>query len=413
MEATRTGLVTGVAYREHDHCRVCTGQLDSVLDLGAQPLSDFNRKEPDWRFAPLELTRCRLCGLVQNRHTVDRDELFRDYWYKSGISETMRAALADLAEAVTIYAKLQEGDTLLDIGSNDGTFFRFFTDNIRRVGFEPSNIDGDVVNNGVLFREYFNQNKWFTYFGEGVKAKAINCSAVFYSAEDPVRFIRDVAAILAEDGVFVLQMNDLTAMVQQTAFDTIGHEHTCCWSLMALNPLLMRFGLEAFRVERNIVNGGSVRLFIGHKGKHPIQSNVKEQVDAEVGLDVRSFGLQVVQLCNELHDMVARVSKTKRVYIYGASTRGTTILHAADLDERFITGAAERDPNKHGFLVPGTNIPIVSEDDAREQADLFLALPYHFKEQFLNRELEWMQKGGEFIFPLPEVRRIGTGCKSR
>lgn len=409
MEATRAGLVTGVPYVEHSGCRVCGGSFDSVLDMGALVLSDFNQRKPDWRYAPLELVRCRVCGLVQNRHTVERDALFRKYWYRSGVSETMRAALRELAETLTIYAGLRDGDTVLDIGSNDGTFLSNFGPAFRKVGFEPSDVPRPLGFDITTFPQYFNAETFLEH-SKGERAKAVNASAVFYSVADPKAFIHDIAAVLAPDGVCIIQMNDLLGMVNGTAFDTICHEHTCTWSLLALQPLVERAGLGCFRVERNMVNGGSVRLFLTHKGRRPVERSVLSELQAEQTIALDKFALDVTKACQNLHDLLAQARRScKRTYLYGASTRGTTILSAAGIDEKLVDGAAERDERKHGFLVPGTRIPIVSEEEAREKADYFLALPYHFIEQFLAREREWMVSGGEFIVPLPTVRKVGAG----
>ena len=383
----------------HTSCRSCGGGFIPVLDLGMHPLPDFGQKNPVWSYAPLNLVQCEKCSLVQLRHTVEREMLFTNYWYRSSTSETMRDALLHVARAANKF--IEEADCVLDIGSNDGMLLSMLSG--RTMGFEPSDIgDGTGAVHG-----FFNADDYFAFRTE--RAKVITSIAMFYSVGDPETFVEDIARVLAPDGVWINQMNDLSAMVENNAYDIIGHEHTCVWSLEALEALLDRKDLEVFRVERVNINGGSVRIYVQHQGgKHPIEDSVGMQRGIEANLDVPAFGDHVRLASEKLHDLFRSIKKEGLVaYIYGASTRGVTIVHTSHLDEVLVQGAAERDESKVGMLFPGTRIPIVSERDARIAGpDYMLALPYSYLAQFQKRESQWIKWGGRFIVPVPEPRVI-------
>lgn len=380
----------------HEKCRSCGGAFRDLLDLGEHPLPDFSQKEPNWTYAPLQLVQCGDCHLVQMRHTVEREHLFTNYWYRSGLSETMRAALKDIAVAA---ARYRVGEHIsLDIGSNDGTLLSMLPGEC--IGFEPSSIGEGT---GAI-PKFFSAREYFALHEK--KATVVTTIAMFYSVGDPESFVHDVAMVMDKKGVWVNQMNDLTALVENTAYDIIGHEHTCVWSLTALKPLLEKYGLEVFRVERNDLNGGSMRLFIQHQGFRAVEPTVAAQYQRESWLDIKGFIVAVSRSTLALHHLLRRLKADGlRTYIYGASTRGVTVVHAAQLDEVLVHGAVERDKAKVGHLFPGTRIPIVSESHARTaDADYFLALPYSYLQQFIKRESQWLKGGGRFIVPVPEPR---------
>lgn len=386
----------------HDSCRVCGGELGDLIVLGQHPLPDFSQTEPNWEYAPLTLVQCGSCTLIQLKHTVDRTKLFTNYWYKSGLSETMVAALQEVAEKAQEFAG--EGHTVVDIGSNDGTFLDAL-EGMTKVGFEPSDIPPASDKGFKITVHDFFTAEAFEHLNVP-SAKLVTSIAMFYSVEDPSKFVEDVAKILLPGGVWINQMNDLTALFNGNAYDIIGHEHTCVWSLHALEFLLARYGLEVFRVERIPLNGGTGRFYIQHKGARPVEKSVAEQEVREKYLNMNVFANAIDEAADRLHAMMRRIHKEGgKVYIYGASTRGVTVVHAASLDETLIQGAAERDESKVGRLFPGTRIPIVSERDMRIAApDYLLALPYSYLHQFQKREREWQRNGGRWIVPIPYPR---------
>lgn len=398
-------------------CRVCRStRLDEILSLGNQYISDFVALDGNSPQAPLELVRCKDCGLVQLRHTFSRGSLYRHYWYKSGISSTMRNALADLVAKACEIAKPDPGDLVVDIGCNDGTLLRSYTSKgLTLVGFEPAEnlVQEARKGTGWIFNDFFNAQVFRERF-DGQKAKIVTSVAMFYDLEDPNSFVADVAKILASNGVWVVQQNYLATMLEQNGFDNIGHEHLEYYTLETMQSLLKKHGLEVFDTETNDVNGGSFRTFICHTAQYPMRNTVAEMKKHEARLGLgehatyESFAENMRKMRTQVRDFISnQVKNGKTVYVYGASNRGNTILQYYKLDHTLIKKATDANPEKWGRKTVGTLIPIVSKEEARrDKPDYFLILPHHFLEEITRDEKEYLEKGGKFIVPLPRFRLI-------
>jgi NDP-4-keto-2,6-dideoxyhexose 3-C-methyltransferase len=411
-------------------CRSCgLKKLVPILSLGEQYVINFlDSNENSGIKAPLELVLCDInsggCGLLQLRHTVPLDLMYRQYWYKSGVNQTMRNALADVVDKAEKLIKLKAGDIVLDIGSNDSTLLRSYkTKGLILVGFEPATNLMDEARVGVtkVINDFFNYEAFKKEFGDK-KAKIITAIAMFYDLDDPNKFVSDIVKCLDKDGVFIIQQNYLVSMLKQNAFDNISHEHLEYYSMRALKNLLNRHNLEIFDVELNDINGGSFRTYIRHKGCKSIKpfklakERLKKVEDEEIKLGLHNrkvyddFAKRIEKIKDKIYNFIKKeVEKGKKVYVYGASTRGNTLLQYCGIDNKLIKAAAERNPAKWGKKTVGTWIPIISEEQARkEKPDYFLVLPWAFIKEFVEREKEFLESGGKFIVPLPEPRIISS-----
>jgi NDP-4-keto-2,6-dideoxyhexose 3-C-methyltransferase len=415
-------------------CRSCGSQsLVPVLSLGEQFVSTFIDEPADGARvpkAPLELVLCDPssggCSLLQLRHTVPADLMFKQYWYRSGINRSMTLALQDIAASAEHLIPLSEGDIVVDIGCNDGTLLRSYkTTGLKLIGFEPATNLVPLAEMGTtkVINDYFKVGSYRKHF-PATKAKVITSIAMFYDLEEPNSFVRDVAACLDEDGVWIIQMSYLSSMLAQNAFDNLCHEHLEYYSMMSLGHLLDRHELEIFDVELNDVNGGSFRVYVRHRGSRSIDNPPRSEerlakvkkLEADMRLDgtrvYAEFGTRVRVLCDKLHSFVkGEREKGKRIYVYGASTKGNTLLQFCGLDYTLIGAAAERNPDKYGKRTVGTLIPIISEEKARaDKPDYFLVLPWHFVEEFKEREKAYLNAGGKFIVPLPDFRILESSA---
>lgn len=396
-------------------CRACQSyELLPVLSLGTQYLTDYLKpSEPDETpRAPLQLVRCRACGLVQLHQQVPPDQLYgKHYWYRSAMNQTMRGVLRAVARQVAERAHLDHGSTVLDIGANDGTLLSYLPDVACRLAVEPApNLVRLVKEHAdLVVPAYFGDLPQLTPYQGAVDA--ITAVAMFYDVPDPVRFCRAAADLLRPGGCFVIQMNDVYALLHDASFDIISHEHLCYYTVASLGTVLTQVGLEIFALERLDVNGGTARYWIGYQGDHPVEDTVFEQAAREQILDTpeywRVFEDRVKGIAEELKRRVeAEVEQGGTVYVYGASTRGNTILQTAGLDHRLLAGAAEIHEEKIGLVTGGTRIPIVSEAEARAKATMFLILPYSYLGEFVVREDAFLRAGGKLLVPLPSVEVI-------
>lgn len=407
---------------ERKTCRVCySDKLESIFSLGNQYVSNFIKKDELDKCikAPLDLVLCKNCSLLQLKHTAPQELLYaRFYWYKSSVTETMRKALRDITEKIERIVPLKTGDVVLDIGSNDGTLLRTYTVlGLVTVGVEPAD---NLVEEGSKGITHFIHDFWnFASYNKvvGKKAKAITAIGMFYDMEDPNQFIADVAKALDDNGVFIAQLMSLKNMLDQNDVGNICHEHLEYYSFASLEYLFNKNGLEIMDIEINDVNGGSYRVYCRLKGSNiqasegaaerirKVKEDEKELRDKKVYLD---FYKRLEENKRKCVDFIkSETAKGKKVWVYGASTKGNTILQYHNLDNNLIEGAAERSPWKFGKYTVGTMIPIYSEEYARKIApDYFLVLPYGFFKEFYEREKEWLNKGGKFILPLPEFKVV-------
>jgi SAM-dependent methyltransferase len=401
-----------------------------VLDLGAHYVSNFiSPGEPDGTKAPLELVLCRRCRLLQLKHTVPAETMYQNYWYRSGTNQTMRNALADIANKAETLIHLKEGDAVVDIGCNDGTLLAMYrTGGIRKIGFDPaenlavfSRKVADKLVVGFFDRETFGKDPELS----GCRPKVVTSIAMFYDLEDPNRFVSDVKAVMDPEGLWIVQMSYLPLMLKTNEFGNICHEHLEYYSLTSFEYLLNRHGFEVVDVELNDINGGSIRTYIRNRNADPNRfadatyrelaaSRVQELRDHEVRLGLedidvyREFAVWVNRIREDVVGFIKeQVKRGKKVYVYGASTKGNTLLQYFGLDHTVITAAAERNPDKWGKVTVGTHIPIVSEEEARAaRPDYFLVLPWHFLEEFRLREKAYLLSGGKFIVPMPHFTLI-------
>lgn len=424
--AGQTVATQGATIRTN--CRLCGAEaLTSVLSLGNHYISDFvdEGSAPGQR-APLDLVLCNAeaggCGLLQLRHTVDQDQMYRNYWYRSGVNQTMRAALADVTEKAEQLVHPRSGETVIDTGSNDNTLLLSYTTaKLRKVGFEPatnlmpyaSHLDVHVIN------DYFSADTFHKHYPK-TQPKVVTSIAMFYDLENSNQFTADVKNILDKDGLWIIQMMYLLTMLEENIFDNICHEHLEYYCLLSLEALLTKHDLKIIDVELNDVNGGSYRTYITHTGNASLQpfpgaeqriQKLREH-EKELRLDTtgpyEAFAQRVGEIKQQVVDFIKEEkAKGKSIYVYGASTKGNTLLQYFGLDNSIITAAAERNPDKWGKRTVGTNIPIISEDEARvAKPDYFLVLPWHFLAEFRHREAEYLASGGKFIVPLPKFQII-------
>ena len=410
--------------RKRTTCRVCgSPSLKKVIDLGEQYLQGSfvkpGKELPSQRKIPCTLLRCdpqtdeNACGLLQMEHSVPPEILYAAYWYRSGTNNTMRNHLKGIVESVMKIAA-KPNASVLDIGCNDGTLLSNYPRGFRKYGVDPSDVAQEIhIENTTVVQDIFPSGKLWNALGED-KLDIITSIAMFYDLERPVEFVKNIKSLLADDGLWVFEMSYMPEMLKLDSYDTICHEHLEYYSLGVIENILKRAGMKVFQVAFNDINGGSIRCYATHESntKYNNPANAKliddirlAEFDLELDTDKPYFAFQErinkvkISLKAALVDLKAQ---GKRIHIYGASTKGHTILQWCEIDKNLIDYAAERNPDKYGAKTLGTEIPIISEEESRAlKPDYYLVLPWHFKAEFLEREKEALNNGTGFIFPLP------------
>lgn len=397
-------------------CRSCgSRELEQFLDLGEQYIADFREDDLKPPKYPLVAVFCHNCKLVQLADTVPQKEMYHErYGFKSSISGSIRSDLDDVVTHAFQY--INDPTNWLDIASNDGTLLSFVPPDVNRVGVDPvgflcveAEAHADLIVNDYFgakaIRRLQDNYDWFDVI------TSISC---FYDMPDPSQFVDDVKSQLADKGVWIIQQNYLMTTLKLGAVDNFCHEHLEYYTLNSLEHLLERFGLEINEVTLSMINGGSMRTVVSHKGTFPIDPSVDKQRIREW-----NYGIGNIRTYNEFADSMAwELSKLRRLVddlhtdgrklgILAASTRGATIWQSAGIDSEQISFASERNPAKVGRNFSAIGVPIISESAARkEKPYAMLVGPWFFADEIILRESEYLLNGGRLIIPLPEVTII-------
>jgi hypothetical protein len=410
------------AYRELQACRTSgSDHLVPVLNLGMQTLTGvFPRSadEPVTR-GPLELLWCPTSGLLQLGHSFNPSEMYGDnYGYRSGLNQSMVEHLSDKVRWLERLVPLQAGDVVLDIGSNDATTLKAYaTPGLERIGIDPtgSKFASHYPPSIQLVPDFFSAEAYRSVCAK--PARIVTSIAMFYDLDSPVDFARQVASVLAEDGVWHFEQSYMPSMLRSNAYDTICHEHLEYYTLDVVRRILDAAELKLVDVVTNGVNGGSFavtaarRSNTSFKPNHAVINWLLQQEDL-MGLGTtrpyREFEERVFRHRQDLTRLIHSLNADgKKILGYGASTKGNVLLQFCGLTAQDVPAIAEVNRDKFGCVTPGSHIPIVSEAEARAaEPDYFLVLPWHFKSGIVKREREFLQGGGKMIFPFPEIEIV-------
>ena len=387
-------------------CRSCgSGKLTEILDLGEQRVSDFREDDSLTNKYPLVAVICEACMLVQLKGTTPSQEMYHEnYGFKSGISNSIKADLRD----VVLHAQSFYGSpkSWLDIASNDGTLLSFVPTYTRRVGVDPIGFLCKEAEQhaDLIVNDFFN--------GLDEQFDIITSISCFYDMDNPNKFVADVKASMHDKSIWVIQQNYLLPTMELNAVDNFCHEHLEYYTLLSLESLLDRHGLEVIDVSTSMVNGGSIRTVVAHKGAYPVKDNVERQrtIELDAKLHILEPYLEFGEKClGNIELLKKAIEPFETVYILAASTRGATIWQAAGFTPERIKYAVERNPKKVGKYFSALGIPIISEEEARKnKPDAMIIGPWFFSEEIIEREQEYLNNGGKLITPLPEVKIYGN-----
>jgi NDP-4-keto-2,6-dideoxyhexose 3-C-methyltransferase len=404
-------------------CRMCgNDELVEVLDLGVQMLTGVfaSRPDQDITAGPLRLVKCTgrqdACGLLQLAHSYDLGEMYGDnYGYRSGLNASMVRHLASAVDAIRSLVPLTTGDVVVDIGSNDATTLGCYPEpGLELVGIDPT---------ASKFREFYKPHMrvmadffsaaLFRAALPGRKARVVTSFSMFYDLERPLDFVREVASILADDGVWVFEQSYLPLMLETNSYDTACHEHLEYYALKQIKWMTDRCELKIIDVALNDVNGGSFRVTVAKAAAPwPPFARLDQLLAKETaaGLDTlepyRAFAQRAENSKAELMGFVrGTVQKGQRVGGLGASTKGNVLLQYCGFTAADIFAIGEVNADKFGKFTPGTGIPIRPEGEVvGSTPEYLLILPWHFRSTFVKK-----LSGGpsRLVFPLPRLEVLG------
>jgi SAM-dependent methyltransferase len=398
-------------------CRSCgSAELHPVLSLGETPLansllSEEQLGEPEPRY-PLDLVVCRVCALVQITETVPPEVLFRDYLYFSSFSDTMLEHAERLATRLVTERRLGADSLVVEAASNDGYLLAFYRAlGVPVLGIEPArNIAAVAEERGIpTIAEFFDAELAHRLSAEGRRADVFHGHNVLAHVADLNGFVEAISIVLADDGEAVLEVPYVKDMIDRCEFDTIYHEHLCYFSLSALEALFNRHGLAVANVERVPVHGGSLRVFVQHRGTWSPAAAVGGLLAEEAGWGVAepepydAFALRVTELGTELDALLASLKGNgARIAAYGAAAKGSTLLNVFGIGTETIDFVVDRSTVKVGRYMPGVHIRIdPPERLLEEMPDYLLLLAWNLADEIMAQQAEYHRRGGRFIVPVP------------
>lgn len=406
-------------------CRICGNpDIVPVIDLGKHVLTGVFPRKKDQKITkgPLELVKCREhhrghCGLLQLKHSYESSELYGDhYGYRSSLNRSMVHHLNGIVSKILERVQLSGNDIVLDIGSNDSTLLQsYLKGDGKLVGIDPAGrkFKKYYPSRIKLIADFFSAKAFQKNFGEQ-KARVVTSIAMFYDLESPTGFMKEVHDILADDGIWVFEQSYMPTMLKMTAYDTICQEHLEYYGFKQIKWMADRVGFKIIHVEFNDTNGGSFLVMVAKSNNSQFKENTKlineilEREKKEGLSKIKPYLDFQKKLEKHRDELIRFVQKAKTmgktILGYGASTKGNVILQYCGFSAKDIPFIAEVNEDKFGCFTPGTNIPIISEFEAKKMSpDYFLVLPWHFKDNIIAREKAYLDAGGNFVFPLPSI----------
>ena len=401
-------------------CRSCgSKKLKKAFDLGSQKLTGIFPKQKN-AFVPsgsLSLAFCDNCTLLQLYNSFNPDIMYgQNYGYMSSLNLSMINHLKKKANKISNLVKLESGDAVIDIGSNDGTFLNFFSKKFKLVGVDPtikklsSYYRKDIIKIPTFFSSSILKKKISN------KIKIVSSVSMFYDLENPIKFAQEVYEILDNNGIWHLEQSYMPMMLKNNSYDTICHEHLEYYSLKSIKYIFDKVGFKIIDLEFNDINGGSFSLTVAKKkSRHKEVQHIIEWLLYKEQLfnynKIASFKIffeNIKKSKKVFRELLLNLKDMKKKVIgYGASTKGNVILQFCNIDQKLLPYIAEVNKFKHGSYTPGSKIKIISENEARKMdPDYFLVLPWHFKNFIVNKEKKFLDNNKKIIFPLPDIEII-------
>ena len=412
-------------FKHYDFCRFCfSSLLTPIINLGYVPLAGgFLKSAQSFEkehFYPLEISFCNECFLVQSTNVVDKDILFKDYFYRSSAIKTLANHFISTAEEIVSLIEKKSEAMVVEIGCNDGTLIKqILQANIPALGVDPAtNIVSPLIKAGMpMINDYFSENLAKKIIKKEGKTDVIFSSNTLAHIENMHDIFKGIKILLKKNGVVIFEVHYLGNLLHETQYDMIYHEHQYYYSLMTLQKFLGQYQLEIFDVKPLSIHAGSMRFYVKNKESkmHTISKNVYDLFAKEKRTKINKsetylkFSEKIAKTKRDLLKIVKELKKDgKTIAGYGASGRGTIIMNYCGLDEKFLDYVIDDSPAKQGAYTPGNHLKIVNSNilSTKQRPDYVILFAWSFYSEIKMKNKDFLKRGGKFIVPLPQVEII-------
>jgi hypothetical protein len=402
-----------------NNCRICKSKkIKSLFSLGIQSYTGiFPKKNSYVPKGKLTLIICENCKLVQLDKNFDEKRMYgKNYGYRTSLNKSMQKHIEFKKNYLGKIIKLKKEDTIIDIGSNDGTFLNCYnSDKFKLIGVDPSlsKFKKFYKKNIIKISNFFLQENIESYL-INKKAKLITTFAMFYDLQDPVKFTNDIYNCLDENGIWHFEQSYIVDMLKKNSYDTICHEHLEYYSITSIYYLMNITNFKIIDIRRNNINGGSIAITVAKKNsnykeckKKIISYLTKEKKEGfNSHLIYKKFYQKILKHKRDLKNLLTKLKgSNKKVIGYGASTKGNVILQFCKINSSLLNCIYDINKDKNNKYTPGSKIKILDKKNIDKiNFDFFLVLPWHFKDFILKKERNYISKNIKFIFPLPKLQ---------
>lgn len=403
-------------------CRMCgSSNLILVYQLAPTPVGDAyvtaDQLSIFQNLYPIDMFLCRDCGLAQLLDIIAPELLYSDYIYMTSSSLEMQEHFPKYANQVVQSINPAEGALVIDIGSNDGTLLRQFKNHgLRVIGVEPANeIARTATENGVkTIPGFFTFELALQIKQEYGPASIITANNVFANVDDLVSLTEGIRSLIAPEGVFVFESFYLADVIENMVFDFIYHEHLSAFSVAPVQRFFQHMGMQLIDVQRIPTKGGSLRYTIQLAGgPRTVSPSVASMLNFEENFKLyhpETFRAFLIKIDEYKQLTVAYLKKLKTegktIAGYGASITGTTLIYHFGIGG-YLDYLIDDNPAKQGRFSPGLHIPVYHPQLLYERKpDYVVILAWRFADAIIQKHNVFIEHGGKFVIPLPELRII-------
>ena len=397
------------------NCKNCKSKrLKKIIFLNKQPISSVYLKKPNYKLKKysLDLYECQKCRLAQFSKLPPLEEMYGEtYGYRTSLSPLMINHMKNKFKKIIEKKITKKNSSMLDIGSNDGTFLNFFANKKYKnlYGVDPSSEKFKKYYNKKinLITGYFSKKKIEEFTKDkNKKFDLITSYAMFYDIEDPNSFCRDINNLLTKKGIWILEMSYFPLLLKNLTYDQICHEHVTYYTLTTFEKIIKKNNLKILDFSFNEINGGSIEIICVKKNNKMIVNKRKiEQIKKQESLinlnSYVKFNDRINNTKKSLNLFLENIN-TNDIIGYGASTKGNIVLNHCGLTNKNLKYICDANPYKFNRYTPGSNIKIISKKEMRKKNPKYLlVLIWSFRSEVIKQEINYILKGGKLIFHLP------------